>query len=302
MTASVLGRIDWRLNRDKEGHRDYTIKWLISSHRNDGPERAIFATGLPAIGAYWAFGNDTDLWAFCQPQCKVQPLGTKQQPGTFWTVEQTFSTRPLSRCQDQSIDNPLSEPDRISGSFTKYTREAVVDRDGDPILTSSHEQVRGSAVEMDDNRPNVRIEKSVLSLPLSTFSPMIDTLNDAALWGVDARCIKLSNTSWSRQLYGTCTFFYTVTYEFDVNVNDDGTSGFDKELLDEGTKVLAPGGDKDTPEDFDTYKGKRDKENQRVILDGEGAAWTGPPAEPGKIAFEPYAESNFLTLGIPTSL
>lgn len=297
MAGVLMNAVEWSLTRDKEGHRDYKIKWLVrSTDSADGPLTIANTSGLPAIGATWTFGNDSDSWAFCWPQWSIRPV-LDEEISEYWTVEQLFSTKPLHRCQDTDIENPLNEPDTISGSFTKYTTEATHDWNGDPILSSSKEQIRGSVVERDSNRPTVSIGKNLLALPLSTFAPMIDTVNDATLWGLPTRCVKLSNVSWARNLYGTCTFYYTVTYEFDIRYDT-----FDRTLLDEGTRYLAPGGDPTDPEDYLVCKDKND-ENTRVILDGAGGKWPGPPATAGTIGpVEFYGESNFLTLGIPTSL
>jgi len=297
MVATVMtGQRTWNLRRDDEGHREYTIVHQVRADALDGPAIIMQAGGLPSVGSTWNFDNDADPWAFCYPTMSISPR-TSNEPNTLWTVEQKFSTKPLNRCQDDSIDNPLDEPDRISGGFTKLTKEADKDRHGDPIKSSSHEQVRGSAVQRDDNRPNVKIERNIPALPLGTFSEMVDTVNDAPLWGVSARCIKLSNVSWSRQLYGTCSFYYTVGYEFDVNFDT-----FDKSLIDEGTMVLDKGGNKDDPQDFIVYK-DRNGENSRVILNGNGAAWDGTGTDgPGTIEVQFYDESNFLLLGVPSSL
>lgn len=316
MTMTLKGRIDWSMQRDKEGHRDYTIRWYcVSDDPLDGPERAFFTPGLPAIGSAWSFGNDSDAWAFCWPTTRVTPVNTKE-PQTQWIVEQLFSTRPLSRCQDTSIEDPLSEPDRIGGSFVKYTKEVTKDRNGAALKSSSHEMLRGPIVEFDHNRPTVSIEKNLVTLPLATFAPMVDTVNDAVLWGLPARTIKLSNVSWQRKLYGTCTFYYVVSYEFDVDY-----STFDRIAMDEGVKCLAghtavdeagdgldPDGiDPDTgaayklnPKRFVVYK-DINGENTRCLLDGDGVPLKDG-ASPHEIDIEYYTESNFLTLGIPSSL
>ena len=293
--ATVKDRIEWSLTRDDDGHRTYKIKWLVeAASPNEGPASIANATGLPAIGSTWAFASDVDAWAFCWPNLKVAPVLTKEKSG-YWTVENTFTTKPLNRCQDTAIENPLNEPDRISGSFVKYTREATEDKDGNPIVNSAHEQYRGAAVEIDMNRPTVTIEKNLSSRPLSTFAPMIDTLNDATLWGLPTQCIKLSNVSWTRNLYGTCTYYYTVSYEFDVRYDT-----FDKQILDEGTMVLAEGGNVNNPEDFIKYK-DLNGENSRVILDGAGQPWDGT-GSPYYHDVKFYSVSNFLSLGIPSSL
>tara|TARA_R110000824_G_scaffold89967_12_gene220192 strand:- start:1235 stop:2131 length:897 start_codon:yes stop_codon:yes gene_type:complete len=298
MTTSVIGRRDWSMTRDTEGHRNYKIKWLcFSTSVADGPAHALVATGLPALGSGWAQGNDIDTWAKCLPNQSCRFMN-KSEKGFMWEVEQTFSTKPLKRCQDDSIENPLNEPDQISGGFSKYTEEIQKDKDGDSIKSSSHERIRGATVEFDANRPTVSISKNVLTLPLSTFAPMVDTVNDAVLWGLPKRCVKLSDVTWSRQLYGTCTFFYTITYGFDCRYDT-----FDRVVFDEGTKILNPeiaNADKTDPKHFIRYKDVNG-DYSRVFLDGNGAPLEkgDPPVE---IDIEYYTESNFLTLGIPATL
>lgn len=298
MATTVLGRIGWSMSRDEEGHRTYKVKWLArAASYDDGPAYALVATGLPAIGAGWAQGNDIDTWAKCKPTQSCRFI-EKNEKGWHWEIEQTFSTKPGKRCQDDTIENPLDEPDGISGSFTKYTEEVSKDKDDDPIKSSSHERYRGSIVEFDANRPTVSITRNVLTLPLSTFAPMVDTLNDATLWGMPKRCVKLSNVSWERQLYGTCTFYYTITYDFDIRYDT-----FDRVVFDEGTKVLNKdilGADKTNPEHFVRYKDVNG-DYSRVFLDGNGKAILTAAATV-EIDIKYYKESNFTTLGIPTSL
>jgi hypothetical protein len=158
----------------------------------------------------------------------------------WWLVSQTFSNKPLSvnstggqRCHDTQIEDPLLEPAKVSGTFIKYTEEAVYDMNGLPLKTSSHEQLRGNNVEFDRNRPTVTIEQNVPNQTLDIFSPMVDHVNDAPLWGLPARTIKLSNVRWNKQFYGQCSIYYTRVLEFDIMYET-----FDRLLLDEGTKAL----------------------------------------------------------------
>ena len=295
MSSIVQGRIDWSLSRDKEGHRTYKVKWLVrSGYTDDGPAHALIAAGLPAIGSSWNQGNDYDAWARCLPTMSCRSL-TQNERGIWWEVEQTFSTKPLNRCQDTTIDNPLNEPDRISGGFAKYTKEVEKDKDGKAIKSSSLERIRGDQVTFDANRPTVTIEKNVLVLPLVEIAEMIDTVNESTLWGLDKRCVKLSNVSWSRELYGTCTFFYKVSYEFECRYDT-----FDNTIYDEGTKVLVKGGDKKNPDDFKLYEDINGN-NTRVYLDGKGNVLEDIE-NPIEIDIQYYDESNFSTLGIPTDL
>lgn len=300
MTAVLQnGQKTWELSRDEQGYRKYIIKWGVIADILDGPNVVLNCAGLPAVGSSWNFDNDVDAWAFCTPECKVTPLVSNEK-NRHWEVEQTFSNAPVTRCQTETIEDPLDEPDRVSGSFVKYTKEAVkqwnpaTDAFDKYILNSSFEQIRGAVVERDFNRPTVRIEKNLSTLPLSTFAPMIDFLNDATLWGLPARCVKLSNVSWERKIYGTCYYYYVVSYEFDINYES-----FDRILLDEGTRKLAPGGTVGNPKHYVNIKDDRD-EDVRMLLDGSGGVWDGTGG-PAFFIVRPYGEVNLLLLGIPTS-
>lgn len=321
MTALYVRRFGWTGSRNKEGIREFKLTSLIETDSvNDGPQTVMNSPGLAVVGSVWQPGNDLDLFVFCTPGMRVSVHDERPgEPNTYWRVEQIFSSKPMEECEDELEDDPLLKPQKVSGNFAKYMQEVSRDRHGELIVSSSHEQLRGSQVEFDHNRPAVRIEQNVAALELATFSSMIDTVNDEPLWGLDARCIKLSNVSWERRRYATCTFYYTRVLDFDVDFND-----FDRDLLDEGTKVLNGHWDEDTGLwVLDDIGGEApDKTNaqhfmraidragnivDRVVLDGNGepisaSAGTGTEAgSAGQIPVEYYPESNFLLLGIPTT-
>lgn len=295
MTVAALGPLSWSLDANEEGHRDYKLRWLcLATSADDGPFTVLQASGLPTIGSAWSIGNDSDPWAFCWPNWKVTQIIDGEQ-NLHWVVEQPFSTRPLRRCQTTTIGDPLSEPAKISGSFLNYTEEATTDYLGNPLVSSSWEQLRGPLVERDACRATVNIGLNVLTLPLAGYTAMMNTLNDATLWGLAARCVKLSGVTFERNLYGTCSYYYTINYAFDIDFNTH-----DRELLDEGTRVLVGSGTLSNPLHFVAYKDLTG-ENSRVILDGAGNAWNGV-GSPGTFLNQKYAESNLLLLGIPASL
>lgn len=327
LTARV-GR-SWSLNRDNEGYRTYNLVSLVVDNQAGslpGPKTILDTSGLPLIGATWNYGTDSDPWAFCLPDARVtvHEQGEDGRP-TAYRVEQKFSTRPHNRCQDTKVENPLLEPPEVSGSFVKYVQEVTEDKDGERILTSGHELIKGPQIEFDFNRPTVRISQNVANLELDKFSEMVDTVNDATLWGLGARKIKLSNAPWERNYYGRCFIYYTRTFEFDIDFNT-----FDRTVLDEGTKCIdgqwknfgtdanpswryeaAKNTDPTNPGDFVQFIDKTGNP-ARVILDGGGFpldgtiqgadTGTGTPATAGSIDVKYYSESNFLSLGIPTVL
>jgi hypothetical protein len=339
MTIQNLGPCDWWATRDEEGYREYHIvfkvqstdpyRWTGAAYAGDGPEAISGASGLPAIGDPWVYGNDSDVWAVCQPNLNIRPFGQKEGEAiAVWKIEFTFSNK--SWCATNTFDNPLLEPQKVRGSSARYTIEAFKDRYGNPIMTSSHEPIRGPQVEFDGGRDQVVIEQNVSTLELGLCTSMRNKVNDDVLWGIAARRIKLSDFAWEELWYGTCTYYYKRTFTFDIRNNSDDL--WDRDLLDEGTKVLSGqwvngvwtlrniGGstpDKNNPKHFIRYKDVND-ENVRVILDGKGmpadsvvslgtgtnVAGTGTDStdSAGQIHVEYYNEADFTVLGIPTTI
>lgn len=310
MSAIVKGRLDWSKSVDAEGYRNYKLLLLVEADdAQDGPHTISQASGMPIVGTPWLFGNDNDFWAFCWPTASFTPILTKE-PNRYWQAELNFSNKPMSRCQDNSIEDPLLEPPKISGSFTRWTKKAKRDRNGKMIKSSSHEPIDG--LEVDANRPSIVIVQNLPTAGVEGFAEMVDTLNDAPLWGMDERKIKLSNVSFDQKIYGTCNFYYTRTLEFEVR-----REGFDfEDVLDVGWKVrrgkwegtpLAwnPDDDADNtdPNDFIVFKdSKGENFPQRTPLDGQGDPLTDPLTPVYIPTVEYYPESNFALLGIPTSL
>ena len=334
MAAIIVGAVGgwgWQPgSRDAEGHRDYTLSTLVKTTYLDGPKIVMDTAGLPTIGSVWAIGNDLDAWAFCHPDMKVTPVGRKEQDtNLFWRVDQKFSTRPLKRCEEDTIENPLMEPQKVSGSFVRYLKTVNKHKDGTAIKTSSHEPITGPDVEFNDSRPTVHIEQNVAALELALITSMRDTVNDAALWGLEKRCILLAGISWERLLYGTCTFYYRRVFDFEIDFNT-----FDRETPDYGTMVRKGKWDRTgaanncgtvTPVWVpDTCVDSSDQVHfirfldvhgtpRRVYLDSEGdpvvnvdgtGTGTGTGTNNGVryIDIEYYKEKNFLLLGIPVIL
>lgn len=325
MSSTLVGMVSWDLQTNPEnGHRTYTIDHLITSTIADGPFVVLQTAGLPTTGSVWDFGDDYDPWAYCTPGVKINIHQPKEgDPNKWWKVQNTFTTIPQKRCATTSIENPLMEPDRVSGSFVKYTKEASHDRFGNLLRTSSWERLVGPQVEFDANRPTVHIEQNVSALELDVFTPLVDTVNDSTMWGLPARCIKLSNASWERKILGVCDYYYTRIFDFDINFE-----GFDRVVLDEGTKCLhghwADGADagtapddwiliningnppnKNNPAHFSRYQ-DRNGNLSRVFLDGNGLPAgvgldSGSSGNPADITIEYYPENNLMLLGLPTS-
>ncbi len=279
-TAILNGQTTWKMTRDEEGHRTYNITFRVRGLTTDGPANVLQTPGLPLYGSYWVFDDDVDLWAYCRWNADVRPA-LEGEPNTEWTVDFVFSTKPDKCCRENQVDDPLLQPQEVSGGSVKYTEEATEDWEGNPIVNSALEQIRGPQNEWDANRSNIKVKQFVATLDLMACNAMLDTVNDAPIWGFDKWTVKLSSFSWEKKYYGLCNVYYVRHFEFDVN-----TKRWAREVLDEGSKALNGHHDATTgewvldniagsppdptnPLHFRQYK-DRAGENTRVILDGHG--------------------------------
>lgn len=273
MAGILLGQRGWELNRDAEGHREYTISFFIRSLVSDGPAAVLLTPGLPRPGSPWRFGSDVDTAAYCSNQAKVTPTLTNE-PNRHWTVELKFTTKPF--CEEYDVKNPLLMPYKISGTYTKNKEEAYADRFGRPVVSSSWEQLKGPQIEFDVSLPQIVIEQNFARLNLTLLNAMRDCVNDRPLWGLPRRTVKLSDIAWERLYHNRCFAYYKRKLTFEVNYDT-----WDRDLLDEGTKVLHGRWAQDgswellningeepnrfDPRHFDRFK-DRNGENCRVIL------------------------------------
>jgi hypothetical protein len=248
--AEVLGGpVTWNCSRDDEGFRTYKVTWRVKAEVTESPVAVMLASGLPSIGtALYIIGfTGIDYGVWCRPEMSVRIDQEKTgDPAQYYLVECTYSNNWKSgksqRCQNTSIDDPLLEPMKISGSFSKGQYLARYDKDKLRLVTSANETLYGPDCTFDYAKPTVHIEQNVGSLGLSTFAGMVNTVNDRPLWGVPTRCVKLVHASWDRKVYGQCNFFYTRAFEFEIDCYNKDTNGnligFDKEISDSGEKML----------------------------------------------------------------
>jgi hypothetical protein len=326
-TPLAIGFRHWSGIRDNEGHREYRIVHRVhvdnTATIQDGPANTLSAVGLPLPGSTWIFGGDIDIQAICQWDAKMTPVVEEGERTKYFDVEQLFSTRPKIKCNfvlgtgtGNPATDPLAELPVISGSFIKYTEEKTVDRFLVDITNSAWERLRGPQVEFDASRLTIRILINEETLDLPTKLSIIDTVNDAELWGFEARTVKLSNITWEQKFTAECDCYYAVTYEFEMS-----PTGFDREVLDEGTKALSGkwntttgvwelidiNGGAPNPDDPTHFVRVTDFHGNymRVILDGAGKpSPNNGTTEPGKILIEYYTEVPFATYitGLPETL
>jgi hypothetical protein len=251
--ATVLpGQREWKGRREDDGNYTFQVTHRVLCNPGEGPYAALTAEGLPQPGDMWKFNIDPAtgaageqmIWAYCGMGSDAEQQTGDGSPGkvnaSYWDVNQAFSTRPPER--QQPAGDPLLEPQKVTGSFTRTSKEALNDRFGTPITNSAWERFHGQQVEFDSGYAVVNIEQNVAELNLPALAAAYQTVNGLPLWGMPKRTIKLSGVSWDPHDYTrpdpitgapTPARYYTRKFEFEVN-----WEGWDRDLLDEANKVL----------------------------------------------------------------
>lgn len=315
MAAVLIGRRSWSLSRDKDGHRDYLLKMLVkTTDIDDGPGAVLLTPGLPLPGSFWAYGNDVDPWATCRWDAKVSVHQEKEgDPNKHWIVEIPFSTKPVDTkaCRDYQFQDPLLEPQKISGGTKFFSEEVAIDRFGQPVVNSAWEFFKGPNVEFEDSNLTLSIEQNVADLQRSLLAQMIQTVNDRTIWGYARRTVALSDISWERKYYGNCYVYYTRKLMFTIR-----HKGWDRDILDEGTKALQGKWDKTTgnwileqingrdPDPFNPQHFRKFIDRQgnpaKVVLNGRGlpaGIMVGPSTNSGEF----FASLTDANVGNPLS-
>jgi hypothetical protein len=341
MPRQVVGVIGWSGNVGPGGEREWRLVTRVQTEYNDGPLDALLTPGLPLPGSPYVVGGDVDLWAFCTLESKITPV-ISDEPNKFYDVEQVFKTptsdsgsnsfggsptrgagnsgggTQVGACKTPDNQNPLLEPQKISGGASKKKVEAEYDRFGVEITNSAFEPIKGAPAEFDRSVSTLRVEQNVIDLEYDMVTSLLNCVNDDVLWGNEARTVLFTNWSWDVKYYGLCFRYYTRVLEFEID-----PEGFDRDVLDEGTKALAGkfdpitgryvvkdiGGNPADPNNPSHFNKFHDRKNQpaRVILNGFGlpanvdvGTGTGSTATPpGQNHIEYYKEKNLLMLGVP---
>jgi len=306
--STLLGPWDWRLSINAEGHRTYDLTWLVEAQHSslgpsgsfDDPSDIINTAGLPVIGSVWSsltFIDGADDYAFCTPEAEVTPYESK--PGEFpqfYLVKTSYTTIPMTRCNDATIQNPLNEPHQLSGSWVNKRIRPFKDRNNLPYSSTTGEPLQGPQTEIDDSDWEINLSFNTATIPLATVNSLRHNLNDSTLWGLAAGKVKFSKYSFTRKLYGTCSFYYTHSMSFSIR------DSWAQSLTDIGRMELGSGGSASLPDDWVVVKDRFGENIPPSILDTSGKRVVSPSQTPNVITRNPYPLGNLLLLGIPSTL
>jgi hypothetical protein len=243
----------WEMERDAHGYRTYKVTLQVETDDpTDGPYTISQCDGLPTFGQFWGdyFPNDLDVFAWCTREASFKPR-VEKEPNTVWDCEFNFTQNPTKiPCKTYEATDPLLEPWKVHVSFVKVKEEGTYDLYGNAITNSAFEQIRGPQNEWDRSNIKVEIEQNSPRLYLDLLMQAADHVNIYPMWGsgenpFPPRTVKLSEISVDRKYWGVCFYYWTWKLTFEVRIDTNPNtqektnwSGWDRLLMDEGTKAL----------------------------------------------------------------
>lgn len=299
MATTIIGGSpkEISLETDSEGHRDYTVVWHVKTDGPAyGPDHAIACSGLPLPGASLSIGSTADAWAFYQRKASAKLLAGDKRRDTY-AVTQLFTTRPARRCETAQVGDPLLEPHRVRGGFEQMMIAVDHDKDGKKLTNSSGERYRGAPVDLAVSVPTIELVMNASWINLPWLSDYCQSVNNATWWGVAARQLLCNTFTWTRVNYGSCFFYFEVTFSFKIAAFPFNAPTWDLRLIDEGTRIKVAGS---SPARYVQWKDEKE-ENGTVLLDGAG----NKLAETANAVYRSFRcrrEKNFSAVGWPATL
>jgi hypothetical protein len=275
---------------------------------------------LPVVGQAYNFGVlENDAWAFCTPELNIaaHPGVQEGDPHQDWIVTQKFSTKQSWRCNLTPIENPLLEPFQLSGGYSHEQFETHIDKDGVVLQHPTEEPITGPVTEVKRSFPTIEFTANFPFIDVPLFSDLVNRVNDSVLWGLPPRTIRLSDVRWERMVYGSCFYYFRVTYSFEIStatadipaLEEDGTNGaietvvvgFDPVI--EATGMLRNSG-RAVEEGEIPWEIAKNEEGELigpVMLDSKGFQVSSKDDQYIRV-LRLAKEGNFLLLGIPAIL
>jgi len=198
---------------------EYTAYYrAITTSPNDGPNDIILNASCPQYGDAYTFGNDFNLFAWCR-SVNVK-LETAKESRLSWIVTANYSSKGAPQDPaDKAIQNPADWSWRVSGSFSMQQRAPDKDIDDRALVNAAGEPFLPPP-EIEDPQIVLVLEKNTPTIDLSLYADAGGKVNDAAIWGLNARCAKIMQ--WTFNFAWTAPGQAYVQNRWEVAVKLDG--------------------------------------------------------------------------------
>lgn len=201
---------------DENGIKTTTRLYKVfTDDKYDGAFTVMADSRVPKRGNGYDFGNDADA------NLKVNGVRPERFEDFFtWLVYVDYSTAATS-------DNPTGDPPKIVFRSRKYTKPAIISRNGNAILNSA-----GFLFDPPPDKPesHMVVEINFASADLDPFDAeaYIDSVNSDVWFGKDPNTWYMEDITAEPQNFGGLDYYqFTLIAEYDKNT-------WTKKILDRG--------------------------------------------------------------------
>ncbi len=232
MSVTRVDVVDIKATNTEDFHREYDLTYrVITDSESDGPDTVLASGSLPTYGQPYAYGSESNPFASCRFVGNARrDQGEKTRKA--WLVDAKFSTRGSNRDPNDQPGKPLDWAWKVSGSFGTGQKYSNKDRTGRALANSANEPFE-DVPPIDDQILLLTLEKNLPTLSLSQWADSRGKVNDATLWGLPARRVKLMQWSWTPQWTGAGQAYVACKWEVAINFD-----GYYYEPRDEGYREI----------------------------------------------------------------
>lgn len=210
--------------------RTYTSTYWVYATKDVGPLTVAATNPIPEYGDYYRWENDIDIWATVKSiDLDYDPdedVMWKGQPCHRFVVVVTFDSNPDSELP-QIRKNPLDDPPLIGGTFDPYRRTVFRDKD-DQVIENVNKQALLPGVERDDAYDTLTIQLNSPTIDLQFRAEHRGTVNELAMWGLQARQIKMTRWGWTVKRRGKSFRYVQNNFEFRISYTEHPTQNVAK--------------------------------------------------------------------------
>ncbi|HEV7281058.1 MAG TPA: hypothetical protein VGN57_12710 [Pirellulaceae bacterium] len=273
--------------------REYTTVWRVYTNDiNDQAQTVCDSVYLPAYGAPYSFGYD--FYSYSTLTDKSADLEDEESSFKVWLVTCKYSTEEKEKCSEDTIENPLQEPPKVSYGKQNITEAVQKDKNDKPILNKAGEPFE-QAVERTLSLRTISITRNESSFDEENAADFENTVNSSSIWGKEKGTVLCESiTAEGPNYYGSCLKYWTVTYEFVVKKD-----GWKRKILNAGFKHFESA----SSDELVIAKDGDDEVTKPVLLKEDGTRQKEKDEDgvliPHYLEFEIEEERPFSSLGLP---
>jgi hypothetical protein len=286
----------------ESGHRTYTSVFRVYTDTvYDGASTVMIYGGLPQLGDPYLWGNSFDYGARLNALPVVRLERDDQNARKIWIATCTYTTRGR-QLEQQPPDDPLTWPWKVSGDADEWTEEAAEDVDGEPLMNSAFQQLRGKQVERFRTRRKWVLTKNFATVNQTMIDYFEGSVNRSTITILGAvyppETLYMRRITFTREWYAYNTPYFPHTFNIDCN-----PEGFRRKIIDKGTMQVIPGtGNVFDPADMTAITDPVTEDQIERYLDG--AASPLAAGEPSVIlnaphGFKLYDDEEWNIIGFP---